>query len=82
MVPSDIHFLLCEQHRHEMLAEAERQRLIKQLFPKHKQEGAGLWRLIAERLRRRQVEPRGAWFEGAAALLRVRTLLQEVRGEE
>lgn len=64
MLPSDIHFLLCEQHRFEMLAEAVRQRLLRQLPRKPV---AGLWTLLAAGMRRGRMRLR-ARFEGAATL--------------
>jgi hypothetical protein len=72
MIPSDIHFLLCEQHRHEMLAEAERRRLLRQR-PRQPREGlrmviAGLRQWIRQRKSRsaRQVEAASfAWHRAA-----------------
>ena len=66
MLPTDIHFWLWEHHRREMLAEADRQRLLSQL-PRRKC-GVGLWRLFSmgacwKRMKRR------ACREGASPFL-------------
>ncbi|HEU5377926.1 MAG TPA: hypothetical protein VFV38_21090 [Ktedonobacteraceae bacterium] len=54
MLPTDMHFWLCEHRRQEMLAEAERQRLLSQL-PRRKF-GVGLWRLFTAGRRWRRME--------------------------
>ena len=78
MVPNDIHFLLSELHRGEMLAEAERQRLIRSL---PRQPGGRLRMVIAGLRRWRRTGRSCARLEEASSIPWGRTVLQQERGK-